>query len=119
MHVHLDAVSPLLRDGEQFDRIPELASESDVLSGEVAYSLDVDIPEVYVPSGGQPDENGEFVCGVDPVHVEGRVGLRETDGLRLRQDVREFLPLVGHPAEDVIARSVDDPVDLVDPVGGP
>src|SRR5207237_9710627 len=60
---------------------------------------------------GEAREDGELVRGVEAADVEGRIGLRVAQSLRLLQAGRKREPLLVHAGEDVIARSVEDAVD--------
>ena len=44
------------------------------------------------------DQDGQLLRGVDPVDVEGGVGLGEPVRLRVGEDLRERLPLARHAA---------------------
>ena len=55
---------------------------------------------------------------VETVDVEGRVSLRVAELLRVRQHLVKRLALVLHAREDVVARTVEDAVDLLYLVAG-
>ena len=46
--------------------------------------------------------------GVDPLHVEGRIGLGDPEVLCLREHVLVVEPLGGHPRENEVRRPVED-----------
>jgi hypothetical protein len=71
-------------------------------------------------STGRPKaraQDGQLVRGVHAVDVEGRVGLRVAQRLRLREHVGEGEALQAHLGEDVVAGPVEDAGDAADAVG--
>ena len=70
---------------------------------------------VSKPSGG---EDAGLVRGVEAVDVEGRVRLGVAELLGVGEDFVERLALVLHAREDVVARAVEDAVDLENLVAG-
>ena len=78
-------------------------------------------PRAYIAHGkgvaeGETREYAELVAGVQPLDVEGRVGLRKTGRLRVLEGTVERDAFFAHLAQDVVARAVQDAEEIVDPV---
>ena len=58
------------------------------------------------------------MCGVDAFDVEGRIGLRVAQALRVFQHLIEPGTLFAHLGQDEVAGAVDDAGDPLDAVGG-
>ena len=63
-------------------------------------------------------QDGELVRGVEAADVEGRIGFRVAQRLRLGQHLGERAVLVRHRRQDEIAGAVEDAVDAPHLVGG-
>ena len=106
-----------LGDGQELDRVAQLARVGDVRARDAADALGVDVLEVHEGPEGQGDEDLELVGGVEALDVERRIGLRVAAGLGLLEHLGEVEPLVGHPGQDVVAGAVDDAGHGEDAVG--
>ena len=63
------------------------------------------------PAEGEGGEDRELVGGIDAVDVEGRVGLRVAEPLRLGEHVGELAAALLHHGQDVVAGAVEDAGD--------
>jgi hypothetical protein len=54
---------------------------------------------------------------VDPLDVVGRIGLGETEPLRVLEHLGKRDALIGHAGEDIVGGAVHDPHDREDAVG--
>ena len=55
---------------------------------------------------------------VETADVEGRIGFRVAEPLRLAQAVREGQRFLFHPCQDVIAGAIEDAIDALDGITG-
>ena len=106
----------LARDAEQLDAVAELVGEGDVERGDAADALDMHRLERNRPAEGERREDRQLVRGVDAVDVEGRVGFRVAELLRVGQHFGELAPALAHDGQDVVAGAVEDAGDADDAV---
>ena len=66
---------------------------------------------LHVPPERNPGQHDQLRGGIEPVDVGRRIGLGIAELLRVRQDDVHRLVRVGHAAQDVVARAVQDPGD--------
>ena len=66
----------------------------------------------------QRRKNRQLGARVEAIDIRGRIGLRVTSGLRLRQHLREIRAALFDLREDVIASPVQNSVKRVDAVAG-
>ena len=62
--------------------------------------------------------DGRLVGGIDPVNIEGRIGLGVTELLSLSEDFGKRQAARPHLGKNEICGAVDDPGDPLDPVRG-
>ncbi len=112
-----EAVGGFFADGEKFAGVVEFFGEFEVDVGEGVDAGAVDFVEGDFCAEGEGGEDGEFVCGVGAVDVEGGVCFGEAGGLGAAEGVGVGLLVLGHLGEDVVAGAVDDADDAGDVVG--
>ena len=64
----------------------------------------------------QRSQKARFVHGIEPIHIQRRFGLCVTQALRIFENPLKITPLLLHASQDVIASSVEDPIEVVDTV---
>ena len=111
-------VARALGDAEQLDAVAEFVGHLQVERRDRRDALDMDRLGVDLGAEGEARQDGELVGGVEAVDVEGRVGLRIAEALRVLQAVVEGQPLQLHAGEDVVAGAVEDAVDARDGIAG-
>ena len=63
-------------------------------------------------------ENRELVCGVHPLDIEGGIGFRVAEPLRLVEHIGERDAALAHLGQDEVAGTVDDSGEPLDAVPG-
>ena len=118
MHAQLDAPGRAPRDAQQLDAVAQFLGVADVLPGELRDAFGVGTVELHRDAEADRRDDGELVRGIDAFDVEGRIGLRVAQALRLLEHLVEARALVAHLREDEVAGAVDDAGDPLDAVGG-
>ena len=118
MHALLDAGLRALGDAEQLDAVAELIRHLEVERRDLGDALHIDGVGVDLGAEGEARQDGELVGGVEALDVEGRVGLRVAEALRVREALGEGQALGLHARQDVVAGAVEDPVEARDGVAG-
>ena len=100
------------------DAVAELLGVADVLRGHSGDAFGVHALEVERHAERDGGEDRELVRGVHPFHVEGGVGFRVAEPLRLAEHVGERGAAIAHLGQDEVAGAVDDPGEPLDAVPG-
>ena len=85
MHALLDARRGALGDAEQLDPVAEFGRHLEIERRDRRDAFDVNGLRVDLRAEGEAREDGELVGGVEAADVEGRIGLRVAEPLRIRQ----------------------------------
>ena len=117
VHAQLHALGGALGDAQQLDAVAQLLGVLDVLRAQLGDALDVGLVELHRDAEGDGRHDGGLVRGVHAFDVEGRVGLRVAQALRVLQGDVEVQALVAHFGQDEVGRAVDDADDPLDAVG--
>src|SRR5476649_1508491 len=121
MHAQFDALGAVdggtLGDAQQFDAVAQLLGVADVDGVEFRDAFHIGFVELHRDAEGDGRHDGGLVRGVDALDVEGRIGFRVTQLLRLFQRRVEVQALVAHLGQDEIGGAVDDPGQPLDAVG--
>ena len=75
-----------------------------------------DILRIDPESIGQRGENDRLVRGIPAIHIQRGIRLRVAEFLGLREDRSKIQPLIGHPAQNIIARAIEDSMDGLEAV---
>ena len=102
---------------QKLDAVSQLPCEFQVHRLDAANPLDEDLFHFDGRAEAQVGQDRDLVGRVDPVHVEGGVGLGQTLGLGLFENGFKILTLLGHLRQDVVRRAIDNPEDRLDDVG--
>ena len=100
------------------DAVAELLGVADILRGHAGDALGVHALEVERHAERDGGEDRELVRGVHPLDVEGGVGFRVAEPLRLAEHVGERGATITHLGQDEVAGAVDDPGEPLDAVPG-
>ena len=106
--------SQALRRPDQLQREPELLRVLEVVRGDLLDALVAHLVEVHGGVEGEPREDRHLRGRVLAGHVLGRVGLRVSERLGLRERVRVGGTRARHLGEDEVGGAVHDPVDALD-----
>jgi len=112
----LDLFTSFAGDRQELDLVTQLLRKFYVFLGDSRYSLAAYTVYLDFLSVGEGKHDGEFVCRVDTLDVESRVGLGKTEALGLLQDLGEGLSFVRHFRQDVVGGSVHYTQDGLDPI---
>ena len=106
------------RNAEQLDPVAEFFGITDIVGGQRRDAFGVCPLELHRHAEGDRRHDGQLVPGIDALDVEGRIGFRVAELLRLRENRVEREPLVAHLGQDEVAGTVDDARDPFDAVRG-
>ena len=118
MHPDLHLRAVLRDDREKLDAVAEVGRVLDVGAVEIADTLDLHLVHARLEAVRERGEDARLVGGVEAVDVERGVRLRVAELLRVLEDAFEREPLVLHPGQDVVARTVENAVYGLDLVSG-
>ena len=114
MHALLDAGFGALRDAEQLHPVAEFIGGFEIGERDLFDPLDMHRLGIDLGAEGEAGQDRDLVRGIEAADVEGRIGLRIAEPLRLLQAGGERQALVEHAGEDVVAGAVEDAVDARD-----
>ncbi len=117
MHPQFDAGRRAPGDAEQLDPVTKFLGVADILLGEPGNALGIGLVELHRNAVGDRRHDGELVRGIHTLDVEGRVGFRIAEALRLGEHVFEARTLLAHFRKDEVRGPVDDSSDPLDTVG--
>jgi hypothetical protein len=100
VHAHRDLAVDLLGDREQLHHVPEVARRRDVVGRDPRDAFR-DVGADHLCAERDRGDDRDLGSGVEALDVGGRVGLRESEGLRVGERVGERRALVGHLGEEV------------------
>ncbi len=118
MDALLDAEFRRSRDAQQLDAVAELAGEGDVQRRDVAGCIHLHPGEIDLAAEGDAREDGKLVGRVNPVDIEAGIRLGIAQALGIGEHIGEFAAGLAHDREDVVAGTVEDAIDAVDPIAG-
>jgi hypothetical protein len=99
---------------DQADAVAERGGLANVGGDQAADTLRGHRVEIEPGAETERGEDRQFVRGVDPVDVEGRIGLGIAFGLCRGERIGEARALALHQRQDIIAGAVEDAVDARD-----
>ena len=102
---------------QQLYPVAEFAGVVDVQSAEPVDALCVDLLVRHPSAEGEGRQQGDLLRCVDSGNVEMRVGLGISKGLGVLQDLRKIEAFVAHPAQNVVAGSVNDAGNGAETIG--
>ena len=111
MHTLFDPCVCAYRDPEQLDPIPEFVGRLEIFRGERGNALDVDRGGIDLGAERKARRNRQLLRGVVAFDIEGRIGFRIAQALRVLQTLRKCELLALHAGEDVIAGAVENSID--------
>ncbi|MGY4288677.1 hypothetical protein ACVWXO_007897 [Bradyrhizobium sp. LM2.7] len=85
MHALLDARGGAHGNAEQLDAITEIGGRTQIFRRDGRDTFDIHRALSNFRAEGEAGENGELLCGVVAVDVEGRIGLGIAEPLRILQ----------------------------------
>ncbi len=85
--------------------------------GDTANPLDRDIVGVDRAAKGDPRQDGQLVGGIPSFKITGGISFGETELLSPDQRLLKTQIIKGHPGEDVVGGSIDNPDHACNPVG--
>ncbi len=118
MDALLDPGRRALGDAQELDAVAEIGRHRQIERRDLGDALDIDRVRVDRHPQGEAGEQRQLVGGVVALDVEGRVRLRVTQALRVREAFGEGQSLRLHSREDVVAGAVEDARDARDDVAG-
>ena len=98
--------------------VSQFLGEPDIRQRDVADALGMNGGEIDLAAEGEAGQDGQFVGGVDPVHVEAGVGLGVAERPGFLEYFGDLAAAFAHGGEDKIARAVEDAVNAAQAVGG-
>jgi ribosome-binding factor A len=114
---HFDRIAGSRFDGsQQLDSVAQFIGESNVGRRELIDTLDKDPCGIEPEAVGEGRQDDRLVSGVPSIDIEGGVGLGVAELLRFGERRGKIHPCVGHPAEYVVARAVQDAVNVLEAV---
>src|SRR5580700_6316915 len=111
VHALLDALPGLHRDAEELYAIAQLIGRIEIGQRDRRNPLDIDRLGIEFCAEGETRQDRKLLRGVLAFDVEGRIGFRIAEPLRVAQAIVEGGPVLLHGREDVIAGAVEDAVD--------
>ncbi len=117
MHTQLDTGCSAFGDSKMLDAIAKFTGIGDVTRLDLCDALGRCLIKFERHAKSQRSHDRQFVRGVDPLYIEGRIDLGITKLLRLFQHIGKIASLVAHLREDKISGAVDDACDPLDAVG--
>ena len=118
MHALLDALLGAHGDAEQLDPVAELVGGIEILGRDRGNAFDKHRVGIDAGAEREARHDGELLRGVEALDVEGRIGLRIAEALRVLEALGEGQLLLLHAGEDVVAGAVEDAVDARERVAG-
>ncbi len=118
MHALLDPLLRAHRDTEQLHAIAELVCPGEILGRDRGDALDIDRALVDLGAEGEARQDRELLRGIMALDVEGRIGLRVAEPLRLLEAFRKGQLLLLHAGEDVVAGAVENSIDACQRIPG-
>ena len=113
MNAHRNTLSSVLAnatlgDGKKLDRVSDSRRFLHVCSRHGRDAFDCDVVDTHAGVEGQGGQDRALGGRVEPIHVGGRVGLGESEFLRLGEGLLVAEPLGIHRVQDEVRRPVDD-----------
>ena len=119
IHVQRHALVARPADAQQFDSVSQFFGIGDVHRIDATDALNAHLLQIHRHPERQTAQNAHFVRGVQPVHVQRRIGLfGVSEFLRFRQHVLERASRFAHHRQNVIASAVQNAVNLGHCVAG-
>ena len=106
------------RNAKQLDPVAQLFCKPNIFRVEMTNPLDVCGLKSHRRTERNRGHDGRLMCGIDPVNIEGRIGLGVTELLSLSEDFGKRQAARPHLGKNEIRSAVDDPGDPLDPVRG-
>jgi hypothetical protein len=116
VHAHTDLTGRLvlLGDAQQLDDVAQPAGHGDVVGGDAADSLVVDVAGDDLHAEGDGRDDGRLGTCVEPFDIGRGIALGEPQGLRLGQRDAVVGTVFGHLGQDEVGGAVDDAHDAPD-----
>src|ERR1035441_7621162 len=108
MYALLDAFRGPHRDPEQFDAVTEFLRSAEIFRRDRRNAFDVNRALRDLAAESEAGKYRKFLRGIVTINIEGRVGFRVTQPLRVLQAFGERQAFLFHPGQDVIAGAVEE-----------
>src|SRR5690606_17371823 len=118
VHAQLDTVVATARNAKQLDAVTQPGRVLDIFSLQLRDAFYACFIKLNRDAGGEGSQQSKLVRGIDPFDIEGRVGLCIPQSLRLGQHTVERQAARLHFGKNVVGRTVDNPGNPIDTVGG-